>query len=97
MKSIIKESDEIYLNLSQRKKELKLSNLDIEKRAKEYGVKAPAPSLSKYFTRNSDNNLSEQAILWMCDLFCVDVDLIIEKKEYDKFNADLKIKVKNGK
>lgn len=95
--SIIRDSDEIYMALSQRKKELGLSNLDIFIEANNAGIKAPRSLLSNYFNRNTIQSLTEEAILWMCDRYGVEVQLVVKLNEYNEFNALLKTKVKYGK
>jgi hypothetical protein len=76
--SIVKNSKEIFKALSKRKKELKLSLIDICNDAELHGKKIPYPSLSKYFSESSDgNNLPEESILFLCCRYGIDVDLIV--------------------
>ncbi len=95
--SRIKNDDAIYLALSQRKKELKLSNVEISNDAAFYGIKIPPHSLSKYFKHVEENNISEQAVSWMCDRYCIDVSVNVFKKEYNEFEALLRLRIKYPK
>lgn len=95
--SVIKNNDEIYAALSKRKEELGLTNLDISFEASKYGVKLPVPSLSRYFTRKEESSISEQGILWMCSRYCIEIKIVIEKKEYSDFDGVLNIKIKQIK
>lgn len=98
--STIKGNDAIFVALSQRKKELKLTYQEIRDQAYGLsGIKIPMQSLSKYFSRKGVTSLTEQNILWMCDRYGVHVGIIVEKMPYVEFEALLKIKTKypNGK
>ncbi len=76
-KGIIKENKAIYKALVLRKKELKLTLVDIVKDAKVLGMHILLPSLSKYFTKSEENNLTEEAIIWLCKRYGVSVVLCI--------------------
>ena len=97
MKSAIKDSDEIYLALSQRKKELELTNFQISVEAAKCGMKLPVPSLSNYFSHKKKSAISEQGILWMCDRYCIKVSVVVDKQKYNEFDAMLKVKLKYEK
>ncbi len=94
--STVKES-EIYAALVRRKTELGLSNIDISEEAFKHGVKIQCSQLSKYFSRKDDYGLSEFALLWLCNRYCISVDLVVEKKEYDEQEGLLNITLKYSK
>lgn len=76
MKSIIKESKIIRKILLTRIKELKLTWLDIERDAAKRGFKIANSSLSKYFSESESNNLSEEAIVWLCTRYGIPISIV---------------------
>ncbi len=95
--SIIKENGEIYVAICTRKQSLGLTYFDICTEAAKYNVKISKAALSNYFKRKPRVTLTEQAILWICDRYGIDVSVIVDAKEYNEFNSLLKTKVKYGK
>ena len=77
MKSIIKESRIIREVLLKRIKELDLTWLDIERDAQLNGFKVANSSLSKYFSASKSNNLSEEAIVWLCTRYGIPISVFV--------------------
>jgi len=76
-KGLVKDSELIREALAQRKKDLGLSLINICNDAERLGMKILHPSLSRYFNKSKINNLSEEAILFLCARYDVPVELIV--------------------
>lgn len=76
-KGILRENKAVYKTLLKRKKELKLSLTGICNDAHIRGMDINVPSLSKYFTRSDDNNVTEEAIAWLCCRYGVNIELVV--------------------
>ena len=76
-KSLVKSSSLIRSELHKRVKGLNLSLTDIVADASEKKMKISISSLSKYFHNAVTNNLSEEAIIWLCYRYGIFVTLHI--------------------
>lgn len=77
-KSIVKDSQKIYQFILQRIGELKLKPATIIKDAKDRGMKIESASLSKYLLHgNCKGSLSEEAIVWICTRYGIDLKLVV--------------------
>ncbi len=92
MEPLIKSNTEIYIAIAQRKKELGLTFAEMSFEAKQYGITLPIPSLSNYFNRKKNHNLSEKAILFMCHRYNIKVDVVVTKEPYDEYEAKIRLK-----